>query len=324
MKPETQNKLAIAVVIAAVVIAAAALFVSMRMLYLPDEARVVELIEQRLAKEEGSASAARLNEAKVTPLVEEQLPVTTAGPAGKGVSEARVIKLIEERLAAGQGALSEKEFNQRVERGVIAFIEKQRRAEQERPNQLARNVPPPNKNDHVYGNPGAPVTLIEYSDFECPFCKRFHQTAKQLVDESKGQVKWVYRHFPLEQLHPVKARKTAVASECANELGGNDAFWKFADRFYELTPSNNRTDTDTVLPQIAREIGLDEKQFASCLTSGRHDRRIDEDHRGAVASGGNGTPWSIIVSKKGKTYPLSGAQPYAAVKQIVELALREK
>ena len=134
------------------------------------------------------------------------------------------------------------------------------------------------------------------------------------MEESKGQVKWVYRHFPIDQLHPVKARKEAAASECAAELGGNDAFWKFADRFYELTPSNNRTDLDTVLPQIAREIGLDEAKFASCLASGRHDRRIEEDRQNAIATGGRGTPWSIIVSKSGKTYPLSGAQPYAVVK----------
>lgn len=310
MKPETQNKFTMAIVIAAVVVAAAALAIALRMSYPTDEARIEQLIDQRLAKAESSGPTTGLNEAQVIQLIEERMPVGKSGPAGKGV--------------AGKGALSEKEFNERVERGVIAFIEKQRRAEQERPNQLARNVPRPSKNDHTYGIPDAPVTLIEYSDFECPFCKSFHTTVKKVVDESKGRVKWVFRHFPIEQLHPVKARKEAVAAECASELGGNDAFWKFADRFFELTPSNNRTDIDTVLPQIAREIGLDEKQFASCLVSGRHDKRIDKDIRDANASGANGTPWSVIVSKGGKTYALSGAQPQAAVKQIVELALQEK
>ena len=178
--------------------------------------------------------------------------------------------------------------------------------------------------DHIRGNPDAPVTLIEYSDFECPFCKSFHLTVKKVVAESNGHVRWVYRHFPLDQIHPVKARKEAAASECAAELDGNDAFWKFADRFFELTPSNNRTDIDTVLPQIAREIGLDEAKFASCLASGRHDRRVEDDYQDAGASGGRGTPWSIVVSKSGKTYPLSGAQHYAALKQLVDLALQEK
>lgn len=324
MKPETQNKLAIAVVIAAATVAASALFISIWMSYRTDEARVLHLIDQQLAQRGSSVSPPGLSEAKVIELIEERLPVAKAGTSGTSINEARVRKLIEEQLAAGQRAESEKNFNERVERGIVAFIEKQRRAEQDRPNKLARNVPRPDKNDHIYGNPDAPVTLIEYSDFECPFCKRFHPSVKQVVDESKGRVKWVYRHFPIEQLHPVKARKEAVASECANDLGGNDAFWKFADRFFELTPSNNQTDIDTVLPQIARELGLDGKQFAACLASGKHDKRIDKDIRDAHASGANGTPWTIVVSKGGKTYPLSGAQPQAAIKQLTELALQEK
>ena len=180
--------------------------------------------------------------------------------------------------------------------------------------------------DHVRGNPDAPVKIVEYSDFECPFCKRFHDTMKQVLDEygKDGQVAWVYRHFPLDQLHPVKARKEAVATECAAELGGNDAFWKYADRFFELTPSNNQTNIDIVLPQIAKEIGLDEAKFSSCLSSKKYDAHIESDIQNAVATGGNGTPWSIVVAPNGKKYPLSGAQPYASVKQLIDLALQEK
>lgn len=216
-----------------------------------------------------------------------------------------------------------------LDEGVSRYVQRQhaeaaQRERLEAGAQAATLRPVAKGRDHIRGNPAAPVTLIEYSDFECPFCKRFHPTVKKVVEESKGQVKWVYRHFPIDQIHPVKARKEAAASECAAELGGNDAFWKFADRFFELTPSNNRTDIDTVLPQIAREIGLEARRFASCLASGRHDRRIEEDYQEAIASGGRGTPWSIILSKNGKTYPLSGAQPYATVKQLVDLALREK
>lgn len=216
-----------------------------------------------------------------------------------------------------------------VDAGIVRYLERERseaaqREQREAGTRAAALRPVSKDRDHIRGNPAAPVTLVEYSDFECPFCKRFHITAKKLVDESKGQLRWVYRHFPLEELHPVKARKEASASECAAELGGNDTFWKFADRFYELTPSNNRTDIDKVLPQIAREIGLDSEKFASCLASGRHDRRVTEDQQNAVATGGRGTPWSLIVSKSGKIYPLSGAQPYATIKQIIDLALQEK
>lgn len=216
-----------------------------------------------------------------------------------------------------------------VDAGIGRYVERQRaeagqRERREADTRAAKLRPVTTDRDHIRGNPAAPVTLVEYSDFECPFCKRFHPTVKRLVDESNGQLRWVYRHFPLDELHPVKARKEAVASECAAELGGNDAFWKFADRFFELTPSNNRTDIDTVLPRIASEIGLDKARFAACLASGRHDRRIAEDAQDAAATGGRGTPWSLVVSKSGKTYPLSGAQPYAAVKQLVELAREEK
>ena len=215
-----------------------------------------------------------------------------------------------------------------VDAGVERYVERQRAAAAENQRRdldaRAKTMRPVSKSrDHIRGNPDAPVTIVEYSDFECPFCKRFHPTVKQIVEESKGNVRWVYRHFPLDELHS-KARKEAAASECAAELGGNDAFWKFADRFYELTPSNNNTDIATVLPRLARDMGLDSEKFSSCLASGRHDRRVAEDHDNALATGGNGTPWTLVVSRKGKVYALSGAQPYASVKQIVELALREK
>lgn len=183
---------------------------------------------------------------------------------------------------------------------------------------------PVSKDDHIRGNPNAPVKIVEYSDFECPFCKRFHDTMKQVTTEYGDQVAWIYRHFPLDQLHPVKARKEAVASECANEQGGNDAFWKYADRFFELTPSNNQTDVDTVLPQIAKEIGLNEAKFVACLASNKYDAHIEEEVQNAIATGGNGTPWSIVVGPSGKKYPLSGAQPYASVKQLIEIALQGK
>lgn len=176
--------------------------------------------------------------------------------------------------------------------------------------------------DHIRGNPNAPVQIVEYSDMECPFCKRFHETMKQASAEYGDKVAWVYRHFPLDQLHS-KARKEAVASECAGEQGGNDAFWRYVDRFFELTPSNNQTDIDTVLPQIAKEIGLDSAKFAACLGSTKYDAHIEENVQNATATGGNGTPWSIVVAKSGTKYPLSGAQPYEAVKQLIDLALKD-
>lgn len=176
--------------------------------------------------------------------------------------------------------------------------------------------------DHIRGNPDAEVFVIEYSDTECPFCKQFHKTMKQVMDEygDKGKVAWVYRHFPLDQLHS-KARKEAVALECANELGGNEAFWKYTDRIYEITPANNGLDLSE-LPKIAEFVGLDVQKFNTCLASTKYDKKIEDDVANATLIGGRGTPWSVVVHKKGKKYPLSGAQPIASVKQIIETALK--
>lgn len=187
-----------------------------------------------------------------------------------------------------------------------------------------KDMAPIGAHDHIRGNPDAPVKIVEYSDTECPFCKRFHETMRQVMDEygASGKVAWVYRHFPLDSLHQ-KARSEAIALECANELGGNDAFWKYADRLYEITPSNDGLDP-TELPKIAAFVGLDVAAFSACAASDRYDAHIQSDLDNATATGGNGTPWSIVVGKNGKQYPLSGAQPYESVKQIIELAQQGK
>jgi protein-disulfide isomerase len=98
-----------------------------------------------------------------------------------------------------------------VDAGIGRYVERQRaeagqRERREADARAAKLRPVSKGRDHIRGDPAAPVTLVEYSDFECPFCKRFHPTVKRLVDESKGQLNWVYRHFPLDELHPVKAR----------------------------------------------------------------------------------------------------------------------
>ena len=139
-----------------------------------------------------------------------------------------------------------------------------------------------------------------------------------------GQVAWVFRHFPLDQLHPIKARAVAVASECASEQGGNESFWKFSDRYMELTLSNNKTPIETVIPQIVQEIGLNESAFQTCFESGKYDQHIEDDIENAIETGGRGTPWSVVIAPNGKTFPLNGAQPLDAVKQLINLAAQEK
>lgn len=183
-------------------------------------------------------------------------------------------------------------------------------------------VSPVTSEDHIRGNPDAEVVIVEYSDTECPFCKRFHQTMREVMGEyeSTGQVAWVYRHFPLDSLHR-KARAEAVALECAGDQGGNDAFWKYADRLYEITPSNDGLDA-AELPKIAAFVGLDTAAFTTCLSSGKYDAHIEAEAQNALETGGQGTPWSILITKDGKKVPISGAQPFESVNMLIQLALR--
>ena len=184
------------------------------------------------------------------------------------------------------------------------------------------NMKPVASDDHIRGNPDAPIKIVEYSDTECPFCKRFHETMKQVIDEygDTGKVAWVYRHFPLDQLHS-KARKEAEALECAGAQGGNDTFWKYADRLYEITPSNDRLDP-AELPKIAQYVGIDVSKFNDCLSSGTYAEHVANDLENAVATGGRGTPWSIFVAPDGTKFPVNGAQPYEAVKQLIDNTLK--
>lgn len=199
------------------------------------------------------------------------------------------------------------------------------------PNQPAAEVDNTNKvkevtaDDHIKGSIDAPIKIVAYSDFECPFCKRYHETMTSIMKKygDSGEVAFIFRQFPLDALHPVKARAVAVASECANELGGNNTFWKFADRYFELTLTNNQTDIEKVIPQIVTEIGLDKTAFTSCFSSDRHNARIEADTANAAETGGRGTPWSILIGPSGKTYPINGALPQASIEQMIEVAKKE-
>lgn len=170
------------------------------------------------------------------------------------------------------------------------------------------------------GGKNAKVTIVEYSDTECPFCKRFHETMNQVIAEYGDKVKWVYRHAPLSSLHQ-KAQREAEATECAGELGGNDGFWNFTDKLFEITPSNDGL-ADSQLPQIAEEVGLNKAKFENCLNSGKYTAKVQEQLREAESAGLRGTPYSVVVSGDQKI-PISGAQPYASVKQLIDIALKQ-
>lgn len=181
------------------------------------------------------------------------------------------------------------------------------------------------EDDHILGNPNANVVIIEWSDTECPFCKRFHETMNQVMSQygKSGDVAWVYRHSPIDQLHP-KARKEAEALECAGEQGGNDAFWKYTNKLMELTPGNNGLDAE-MLPKIATMVGLDAAKLSTCVASGKFAERVQRDFENGANAGVRGTPYSIIWNRKtGMQKPLSGAYPFENVKTLLGIVAADK
>ena len=178
------------------------------------------------------------------------------------------------------------------------------------------DIRPVDEQDHIRGAAAAKITIIEYSDLECPFCQRFHPTVAQVLAEHPNDVRWVYRHFPLEAIHPL-ARGAAVASECAGEQG---RFWEFTDLVF--APEGNPGLDQAGLTQMAQQAGVsDVAGFTSCLSSGRYDEKIDADIADAQAAGGRGTPYSIVEGPDGERLPINGAQPYATVKSTIDQLL---
>jgi protein-disulfide isomerase len=174
--------------------------------------------------------------------------------------------------------------------------------------------------DHILGNPDADIVIVEYSDLECPFCKAFHATMNQVMDEygKDGRVAWVYRHFPLTSLHP-KAQKEAEATECAAELGGNQGFWDFTNKIYDVTPSNNGLNLD-LLPELAEEVGLDKVAFEACLESGKYEDKVKAQFDDARKAGASGTPYNLFVIGE-DIIPLEGAVPFEQLKGIIDQTL---
>ena len=166
-------------------------------------------------------------------------------------------------------------------------------------------------NDPVLGDKNAPLTIVEFSDFQCPFCARFSSDAfvqikKQYIDT--GKVKFVYRDFPLSSIHPM-AQKAAEASECANE---QSKFWEYHDKIF-LNQASLSLDS---LKQWATDLKLDTNKFNNCLDSGKYVSEISNDLKDAAAAGGQGTPYFIVGE-----ITVSGAQPFTAFQQAIESQL---
>ncbi len=181
---------------------------------------------------------------------------------------------------------------------------------------LLEEYPKLEKSDHVRGNPNAKYLLIEYSDYECPFCKRFDATVKQLMEENKD-LAYVYRHYPLDSLHS-QARDEAIAAECVARLGGEDAFWVFNDIIYEVTPSNDGLNL-AELPKYAENAGVSAAEFMACYENKETKNIVEEQFQSGVKYGINGTPGSFLINTKAKKAVLiPGALPIEQIRLALE------
>jgi len=176
------------------------------------------------------------------------------------------------------------------------------------PSDLSANLLPITDRDHLRGNKKAAVYLIEFSDFQCPYCEMVDPTLKQLVEDYNGQVAWVYKHLPLDSLHSL-ARQAAEASECASEQG---KFWEYADELY----ANQSKISPDYFGQLARSLNLDASQFDNCLESGKYADVVKQNETEAQSVGVTGTP-GIYVND----ILIKGAVPYDSFKQVIDSLL---
>ncbi len=173
------------------------------------------------------------------------------------------------------------------------------------------SLKPVGTTDHVQGPSNAAITIVEYSDMQCPYCGNFHPTLLRLMSEYPTQLRWVYRHFPLTTLHP-QAQPAAEASECA---AAQNKFWEFADKLF----ANQQSLSATYYPEVAKGLGLNMTKFNDCLTKGDGRAKIAADVADATSIGVNGTPTSFLNGTE-----IAGAQPYETIKAQIDAILARK
>lgn len=166
-----------------------------------------------------------------------------------------------------------------------------------------------NPDDNIRGNENAPITVVEFSDAQCPYCGRFHSTMKRVMEEYPDDVRWVYKHFPLDSIHPL-ARKAGEAQECAGE---QDKFWEYSDLLF----ANQSSINEAYFSKLAGEIDLDINDFDACLESGKFAQKVSDDLKYGQQLGVRGTPGNFI---NGVSIP--GAVPFNQVKATIDSLLK--
>lgn len=185
-------------------------------------------------------------------------------------------------------------------------------------------------NDAMLGDKNAPITIIEFSDYECPFCKRhfdqvYPDIKKDYIDT--GKVKLVYRDFIAVPSHNPLATSEAMAAECAKEQGGDSAYFKYHDEIFKRTTSNGNGLSVSQLAVIAKDLGLNSTIFGQCFDSNKYKDEVNEDIADASKAGVRGTP-SFFVGKSSVGGVIDGtiivgAQPFSAFKAVIDAELNK-
>lgn len=174
--------------------------------------------------------------------------------------------------------------------------------------QEVRRYDVPLDDDPSIGPSNAPITIIEFSDYECPFCRRWHnEVYLRLREEYGDKIRFVYRDFPLTSIHP-NALPAAEAANCANE---QNVFWEFHDLLFNGTSLG-----ESIYLQYAQQLGLDMEKFQACLDSGRYSQEVQADFQYAASLGVRSTPTFFLNG-----IPIVGAQPYEIFKQVIDREL---
>lgn len=177
-------------------------------------------------------------------------------------------------------------------------------------------ITPVGPTDHIFGNPTASIKIIEYSDFECSFCKNYDSVLHQVITTlgADGSVAWIYRNYPITELHP-NAQKAAEAAECVALTAGNEAYWKFNAALFSSQPVD-----PTQYAGLAKASGANPDKVASCeLSAGTTvDPKIAADVANANAIGASGTPYTVVIKSGKAPVVLIGAQPYSILEDSIK------
>jgi len=167
--------------------------------------------------------------------------------------------------------------------------------------------------DHILGSPNAKLVFVVYSDFQCPYCKVFHETMRHIISVygSDGDVAWVFRHIPLVELHR-QAPMYALASECVADLRSEQAFWDFANTLYEAVDPKEDPPTTSDLVNMAVDLGVDRTAFVQCMKTNKTLKKVQTDYEEAIASGATGSPYTIVFTPH-QRFVIDGVRSYKSL-----------